>query len=144
MVIKIIKYEELTENNKKHIIRLLDVFVKRQRIKFVAEDDIKRVMGESNNTLVVADEDEKIVGMTLLIEANVFAAKVGFIEEVSVAEEYKGKGIASLIMEKVISIAREKKIDYLKLDTNVKNPSNHLYQKFNFVRKDDNLYKLTI
>lgn len=142
MIIKSIKYEELRENDKESIIKIMDVFVKRQGIKSVTKKNIERAMKQENNTFVAAYECDRLVGMIVLIEANIFTAKVGFVDEVAVAEEYRGRGIASAIMREVIKIAGKKKMNYLTVNTNVKNPANRLYQKLGFVRKNDNLYKL--
>lgn len=144
MIIKIITYNLLTEKDKEEIIELMDVFVSRQGIKRVTKEGVKRVMEQDWNTLVVTYENHKIVGLMLLIEINIFTAKVGLVEEVVVRETYRNKGIATQMLQEIITTAKEKKMDYLKLNTNIKNPSNHLYQKFGFVRKDDNLYKLVL
>jgi ribosomal protein S18 acetylase RimI-like enzyme len=144
MITKIITYNLLGDKDEEKIINLMDVFVKRQGIKRVTKGDIKRVMEQGINTLVVACENNKIVGLILLVEMNIFTAKVGLIEEVVVHEIYRNQGVATQMLQKIIEIAREKKMDYLKLNTNVKNPSNKLYQKFGFMLKDDNLYKLIL
>ena len=140
MIIKTITYEELTEDNKEEIISLMDAF--RKEKESIKKEKIEQALRQDNNICVAAYQDNKIVGVITLIKVNAFTAKLGLVDEVVVAEAFQGKGVASKIMEEVIKIAREKKMDLLKVDTNIKNPSNRLYQKFGFVRKDDNLYKL--
>lgn len=141
--VKIIKYEELKKQDKKIISELMDVFVARQGLKSISGADIKRTM-EKKECMVFAafNEKKEIIGIASLIEMNIFTAKVGNIEEVAVHENYRGQGIATKILKEIIKAAEKKKMNYLKLNTNVKNISNRLYQKLGFVKKDDNLYKL--
>jgi ribosomal protein S18 acetylase RimI-like enzyme len=144
MIIKIITYEKLTESNKKDIIRLMDVFLKPKGRGPIKKENIERAIKQNNNTSVAAYEGDKVIGIITLIEENLFTARLGLIDEIVVDEAYRRKGVASKILKKVIKIAKEKKLDLLKVDTNIGNPSNHLYQKFGFIRKNDNLYKLFI
>lgn len=140
--IKIIKYGGLRNQDKKRIKELMDVFVRRQGLRRVTNRDIKRAMERDEHTLFAAlNEDGDIIGVTALIEMNIFTAKVGHIEEVVVYEGYQNQGVATQILREVIKVAKKRKMNYLKLNTNVKNISNYLYQKLGFVRKDDNLYK---
>jgi ribosomal protein S18 acetylase RimI-like enzyme len=144
MIIKTIKYQDLKEEEKEDIIKLMDLFLKPKGRESIRKEDVERAIKQDNNTSVVAYENDKIIGMITLIETSLFTAKLGLVDEVVVAEAFQGKGVASKIMEEIIKIAREKKMDLLKVDTNIKNPSNRLYQKFGFIRKDDNLYKLIL
>lgn len=134
MIIKTIKYEDLTESHKQDITKLMSV-LSNHSVNIEA-------MKEDNNIVVGAYKDDKIVGLTTLIEIKAFTAKLGLVDEVVVSENHRGEGIASKILEEIVKIAKERKMDLLKVDTNVDNPSNGLYQKVGFIKKDDNLYKL--
>lgn len=142
MIIKAIKYQDLREKDKEDIIKLMDVFLKPKGREPIKKKDVERAIKQDNNTCVVAYEEDKIIGIITLVEVNLFTAKLGLIDEIVVDEAYRRRGVASKIMEEIIKIAKEKKMDLLKVDTNIKNPANHLYQKFGFIRKNDNLYKL--
>lgn len=142
MIIKIINRQNLREKDKEDIIELMDVFLKPKGRNPIKKEDVERAIKQDNNTSVVACEKDKIIGIITLVETNLFTAKLGLIDEIVVAEAYQGKGVASEIMQEIIKIAKERKMDLLKVDTNIENPSNHLYQKFGFIRRDDNLYKL--
>jgi ribosomal protein S18 acetylase RimI-like enzyme len=142
MIIKIIAYKKLTESNKEDIIRLMDNFLKPKKRKSIKEENIKRAIKQKNHTCVAAFEGKKIIGIITLIEENLFTAKLGLIDEAVVDESYRKKGVASEIMKEIIKIAKNRKLDLLKVDTNTGNPINYLYQKFGFIRRNDNLYKL--
>ena len=142
MIIKIIEYQNLKEKDKENIIKLMDVFLKPKGRESIKKEDVERAIKQENNTAVVAYEEDKIIGIITLVETDLFTAKLGLIDEIVVDKVCQGKGVASKIMEEIIKIAREKKMDLLKVDTNIGNPSNHLYQKFGFIKRDDNLYKL--
>ncbi|MBU2544893.1 GNAT family N-acetyltransferase [Patescibacteria group bacterium] len=136
MIIKVIKHKELTEDNKKEIVGLMNVLSSNCSV------DIERAMERDNNTCIIACENNKIVGVVMLIEVNAFTAKIGLIDEVVVNQNYRKQGIAFKMIEEAIRIAKERKIDLLKVDTRIDNPSNSLYKKVGFIKREDNLYKL--
>lgn len=57
----------------------------------------------------------------------------GFITNVSVINEYAGKGLASQLLENCINYATEKKFREISLEVSVKNePAIRLYRKYDF------------
>lgn len=141
--VKVVRLNNLRQKDYGRLKELMDVFVKRQGRRRITTRNIKRAMSCPEHTLVAAfDKANEIVGVTALIEMNIFTARVGLVEEVSVHENYRGRGVATRILQEVIHIARKKKIDYLKLNTNIKNPSNGLYRKLGFTQKEDNVYQM--
>lgn len=135
MDIKEIEYENLTESHRQDITKLMNALSGRSI-------NIKRALNSDNNTCIAAFENGKMVGILTLIEVNGFTLKFGLIDEVVVSPTYRGLGIASAILKETIKIAKEKNIDLLKVDTSINNPSNGLYQKVGFKKRNDNLYKL--
>ena len=142
MIVKIINSISLTEANIEEIIGLMDVFRKPKGKDPISKESVRRAVSQKTNTVVVACKDDKIVGMATLIEENLFTANVGIVDEVVVSEDFRGKGVASKILEEIIEIATQKKIDLLKLDTTPESPANRLYEKCGFVKKEANVYKL--
>ena len=136
MIIKTIKYKELTEDNKKEIVGLMNVFGS------TTSEKIEEVLKQENNIVVGAYKGDEIVGLITLFEIDAFTAKLGLIDEVVVSENHRGEGIAFKMIEEAIRIAKERKIDLLKVDTRIDNPSNSLYKKVGFIKREDNLYKL--
>ncbi len=142
MIIKKLIYENLTEKDKEDIIKLMDTFLASSGRESIKKEDVERTIKQDNNTSVVAYEEDNIIGIITLVEENLFTAKLGIVDEVVVSENHQGKGVASQIMQEIINIAKEKKLKLLKVDTNINNPSNGLYLKFGFIKKEANLYKL--
>lgn len=74
--------------------------------------------------------NDALVGLiAIYINENNFA----FITNVSVAEDYTGKKIASHLLDKCIAFAKEQKIEKLKLEVHPENmPAIKFYEKYNF------------
>jgi len=142
MEIKTITKETLTEDNKEEIIKLMDIFRKPKGKESITKKTVEWVLSQKSNTVVVALEDNKIIGMATLIEENLFTANLGIVDEVVVDETFRGQGVASKILEEIVLIAKNRKMDLLKLDTTPNSPANRLYEKCGFSKKEASLYKL--
>ena len=69
-----------------------------------------------------------------LLAMYVNAGTSAYITNVSIATEFKGRKIASLLMDHSISYAREKKIKTIRLEVKINNiPAITLYEKYNFI-----------
>lgn len=67
------------------------------------------------------------------------AKKKGFITNVSVLPAFKGKGIASQLMEKAIQFAKDGGFESVELEVKPHNSvAIHLYSRFGFVRGEEN------
>src|SRR3989344_3329902 len=111
MEIKTITKETLTEDNKEEIIKLIDIFRKPKGKESITKKTVEWVLSQKSNTVFVALEDNKIIGMATLIEENFL-------------------------------IAKNRKMDLLKLDTTPNSPANRLYENCGFSKKEASLYKL--
>jgi ribosomal protein S18 acetylase RimI-like enzyme len=96
------------------------------------------VARDTNVVLDELDDDStKIVGMATLVLVPKFAGLVAQIEDVCVDKEYRGKGIARLLMHAVMSTARERKVTHIDLTSS---PSREaalaLYESLQFERRE--------
>lgn len=85
---------------------------------------------DKNSLFLVAEEDGRIIGgcgLTHILEE-------GDIHNVMVAPEYRGKGIATMLMEKLLEEGRKQGIQEFTLEVRVSNaPAIRVYEKFGFV-----------
>lgn len=82
-------------------------------------------------TIVCAKNSDRIVGMiATYINPN---EKSGFISNVSIEKPYVGRGIASILMNKLITYSIEINLNKLILEVHCENSNAmRLYKKFNF------------
>jgi len=95
------------------------------RIKFDFEPCILELF-EKGHRIFCAEENGFFVGYSSLSDCG----EIGFL---AVSKKYRGRGIASLLLKRVFSFAKRKKIKRLFLDVRKDNlPAIGLYQKNNF------------
>ena len=92
--------------------------------------DFEREVRENNMAIYfVAVEDSKVVGYAGMWHVVV----EGHITNVGVLEEARCKGIGSMLMEKLIAVAEEKKMFGMTLEVRMGNaPAQALYHKYGF------------
>ena len=87
----------------------------------------------------------KIVAMACIGFLQTFTGLIGYIEDVIVREDHRGKGLGERMMRELICLAREKEAIYIKLTIHPTNISaNKLYQKVGFQRLDTSAYWLNL
>ncbi|EMR08451.1 hypothetical protein PNEG_03281 [Pneumocystis murina B123] len=90
---------------------------------------------------IYAKEEDIIVGAIICKLENHKKCLRGYIAMIAVKKEYRRKGIASKMVEKVLSIMKEKNTDEVILETEVTNKEAIiLYENFGFIR-DKRLHK---
>ena len=90
---------------------------------------LKNALQNTNNILLVAKNNENIVGFTVI---NVVLDEAT-IENIVTKKDMRNKHIASNLMEEAIKICKEKNLSCLTLEVNsLTTPAINLYQKFNF------------
>ena len=95
--------------------------------------------------LVVARDDEDIVGTALLVTLNSLSHMSGHIEDVVVDEAYRGHGIGRELTQYLIEQARSTGIERIDLCSEPERESaNHLYLSLGFTVRDTNLYRLKL
>ena len=102
-------------------------------------DDAMRLIIESPNShLLVATEDDELVGMLTIATYISPTGKKAWIEDVVVDEIYRGRGFA-------IDWARRHDILILMLTSNPKRvAANQLYPKMLFQRRETNVYRMDL
>lgn len=112
----------------------------------LTDQDIKSMLVSSANRLFVArSDDKKIVGMLTLIVFRIPFARRGWLEDLVVDSEYRGKGIGTKLISAAISEARQESVICLDLTSNPKRVmANKLYQHLGFKKRDTNVYRIEL
>lgn len=139
MIIEKLKYEDL-ESYKNLIDKCFD-----------GSNDIseyKKYNENANYEIIVAKEDNKIIGSITFYEINLFTFSFQpalEIFNVCVLKEYREKGIAKIIFEYVINYAKDngyKSIYLTCLDTAY--PAHRLYESVGFKKMNSVKYSYTV
>jgi ribosomal protein S18 acetylase RimI-like enzyme len=96
---------------------------------------------DATSLLTARDEAGTLVGMLTLIHYRTPTGVRARIEDVVVDESARGKGIAVELVQRALSIAREKGADGVALTSNPRREAaNRLYQKVGFKNWETNVY----
>lgn len=106
---------------------------------------LREVLKDKNTLIIAAKDETRIVGMAMLCITIRIGRKTGQIEDVVVDGEYRGRGLGKALMQKLIEIARKKKLKAVYLTSRpARVAANSLYQKIGFEKKDTNAYCLKL
>ncbi|MBI4088294.1 GNAT family N-acetyltransferase [Candidatus Kaiserbacteria bacterium] len=110
-----------------------------------SKEDMQELLNDENIVVIVAKDDERIVGVATLYVMPKIGKRIGYVEDVVVGEEYRGQGIGEKIMHELINIAMGRNIRTLSLTSRPERiAGNKLYQKLGFERKETNSYRLKL
>lgn len=140
---KITEIDEFHPGLSESIHRLLLQLTEKQ-LDF--SDDMLRLVIESPNShLLVATEDDELVGMLTIATYITPIGKKAWIEDVVVDEIHRGKGFAKELISYAIDWARRHDIPILMLTSNPKRvAANQLYPKMLFQRRETNVYRMEL
>lgn len=93
----------------------------------------------------IAKEGERIIGMGEVAIIVKVSYSIAHIEDVVVASSARGKGIGTLIMQKLIERAKALGASEIQLTSRSgRAAANKLYQKLGFELRETNVYRLTL
>ncbi len=104
-----------------------------------------RSAATSQNTVIAyAEKNDRIIGIAILCHYKTLSGCKGWIEDVVVDENYRKKGIGSQLIDFLMNIASEKKLDSIFLTSNpLRTEANNLYLKMGFQICETNMYFIT-
>ena len=99
------------------------------------------VDGKNQITVAYCSENNEIIGIALMGSYNVISGKKGWIEDVVVNSEHRGKGIGRKLLNKLLEVGNEKKLTEILLFTeDHRTPAISLYSDLGFKVKDSRIY----
>ncbi|MCI0155733.1 GNAT family N-acetyltransferase [Leifsonia shinshuensis] len=98
---------------------------------------VEAMLEHDGTDLIVAREDGRIVGMATLVSFPLPTGVRGHLDDVVVDSQLRGRGIARLLLEAVIVLARERGLRTLDLTSRPSRESAiRLYESVGFTRRD--------
>jgi ribosomal protein S18 acetylase RimI-like enzyme len=98
---------------------------------------VESMLDHDGTDLIVAREDGRLVGMATLASFPLPTGVRGHLDDVVVDQELRGRGIARLLLEAVIELARERRLRTLDLTSRPSRESAiRLYEAAGFQRRD--------
>ncbi|MDD2224801.1 MAG: GNAT family N-acetyltransferase [Candidatus Shapirobacteria bacterium] len=98
---------------------------------------------KNSHILLALDKNNKIIGMATLALVNIPVGKSGRIEDVVVDDKFRGQGIGTTLINKLITKAKTLHLKKIDLTSNPKRvEANKLYLKLNFFKYETNVYRM--
>lgn len=139
MKIKILKPENVNSIIEKQFSELY-----RQLSPYKKIEHLRKILDEKKPiSIVYCENNEKIIGIAAMCNFHVISGNKGWIEDVIVDTEMRGKGVGQRLVDKFLEVAKQKELSEVLLFT-----ANHqfaaisLYKKLGFNQKDSQIYQL--
>lgn len=106
--------------------------------------NLQDIFNTKNNIhLACGIENDKIIGIASMCIYTVISGKKGWVEDVVVHENARGKGLGRKLMNKLLEVAKEEKLNEILLfSAEHRVAAKHLYEDLGFVMNASKLYKL--
>ena len=112
-------------------------------VSMPTKEFIEQILCNDNTHLLVAELDNKIVGMLTLVIVNIPTGRKAWIEDVVVDEAARGLHIGQALVEKAKEIAAEVGAKKIYLTSNPSRKAAHaLYGKCGFEEYDTTVFKI--
>lgn len=112
-----------------------NVLIKHGLDNSVIEKNIMNVLGNDENSIMVAVKNKRIVGMLYATthQSLLHAHPSALIEELIIHQDFRGKGIGSALMRKYFEYAKDKGYCEIEVSTEITNKKAiHYYKKCGF------------
>ena len=97
--------------------------------------------GKNQISLAYCSENKEIIGIALMCTYTVLSGKKGWIEDVVVNSEHRGKGIGRKMINKLLEVGKEKNLSEILLFTeDHRKPAINLYSDLGFKVKESRIY----
>ena len=141
MKIDILRKQDLNENICIEVSKLFE-----QLAGDMKQIDLIELFEEHNSiTFAYCQDNNKIIGIALMCTYTVISGEKGWIEDVVVETEYRGKGLGRKLMNKLLEVAKEKNLSQVLLFSGShRTAARHLYTELGFQPKNSQLYFLKL
>ncbi len=141
-----IKLEELTQVTTKDLEEINSLIPQlSSSAKPLTNARFLEMLKDIRMPILVLRDGQKIVGIAMIVIYNVLTEKRAWIEEVTIDEKYRGKGLGEQLSKALIEIAKKERVQTVYLSSRPsREAANKLYQKLGFEQKETNVYRLKL
>lgn len=114
--------------------------------KPLTDHEFREIIQSPQSFLFIAREvsTDKVAGMIMAIIYRIPDSKKAYFDDLIVDDQFRKRGVATLLLEKAVATAKEHKASYIELTSNPKRiAAIRLYEKVGFKKRDTNVYRLT-
>lgn len=109
------------------------------------QEELSAVVDSPCTRVLVAREDDELLGMLTLVLVRLPTGLVGHVEDVVVDERARGRGVGRLLAQTAVSLAREAGAKHVDLTSRPdRAAANHLYRSLGFRPRETNVYRYKI
>ena len=107
--------------------------------------DLEAIVNSSSTRLFIAEENGQILGTLSLVFTKIPTGDKIWIEDVVVDNAARGKGVGEHLMAFAIDYVKNQNIKTINLTSSPDRvAANTLYQKLGFIKRETNVYRLTM
>lgn len=144
-MIEIVRLTEVKESYVEDIKKLLPQLRSNEEEHTASLAELEAITGDKNVALIVAMDNDHVVGMATLYIITKFSKRNGHVEDVVIDQAYRGQGLGVKMLEELIRVAREENVKTLHLTSRPeREAANKLYQKIGFEQKNTNPYSMKL
>ncbi|HSX09796.1 MAG TPA: GNAT family N-acetyltransferase [Candidatus Saccharimonadales bacterium] len=115
--------------------------------KSFTDDEFKEMIEPKQNFLFIARKvsTNTIAGVVMICIYRIPDSKKAYLDDIIVDEQFRGRGIASLLFEKIHATAKEHNAEYIMLTSSPQRVAAiSLYEKLGFKKRGTNVYRLDL
>ena len=108
-------------------------------------DALRHLVSAETNTILIARNDDAILGTLTLVIFSIPTGLRAWIEDVVVDESARGQGVGAALTEEALRIARAAGVRTVDLTSRPERAAaNRLYQRLGFAQRNSQVYRYTI
>ena len=110
-----------------------------------SEDLARSIVESDSSRLIVAREDDVILGMLTIVIFPIPSGVRAWIEDVVVDEAGRGKGVGEALNQHALNLAKQKGARTVDLTSRPsREAANRLYQRIGFLPRETNVYRFDL
>lgn len=110
-----------------------------------SKEDLQAIVDSNHTILFMAEEHNELLGTLTLVLNKIPTGNKVWIEDVVVDSSARGKGVGEALIQFAVAYVKDQNITSINLTSSPDRvAANKLYQKLGFVKRQTNVYRLTI
>lgn len=110
-----------------------------------SKEDLQAIVDSNHTILFMAEEHNELLGTLTLVLNKIPTGNKVWIEDVVVDSSARGKGVGEALIQFAVAYVKDQNITSINLTSSPDRvAANKLYQKLGFIKRQTNVYRLTI